>query len=196
MSSVITAALIGKLAGVISLSAYFFYIYAIVRGTTKPNKATWWILTLVGSMIAASYFASGGRNAIWIAISYVVGPLLVAILSLRYGEGGWSKLDKVCLAGTVVSFFVWIFLNSPFLALLVNIFIDFLGLLPTVKKSYLRPWTEDRFAWTLTVAACVLNLFALENWGPEISLYPIYLVVINGIVAIFLFRKKYYQPNL
>src|SRR3990167_692022 len=153
------SALIGKGAGVISFVEYFIYIAAILRGTTKPNRATWWVLTL-----------------------------MIAILSIKYGEGKWERLDRVCLFGSVGSFLVWMILRSPFYALAVNVFIDFLALIPTVVKSYLRPWAEDKLAWTLTFVASVLNIFALESWDIAISLYPVYLLLINTIVALCLWR--------
>ncbi|OGL77525.1 hypothetical protein A3J43_02775 [Candidatus Uhrbacteria bacterium RIFCSPHIGHO2_12_FULL_54_23] len=184
------SALIGKGAGVISFVEYFIYIAAILRGTTKPNRATWWVLTLVNVMIVASYWSSGARNTIWVAVSYVVGTLIIAILSIKYGEGKWERLDRVCLFGSVGSFLVWMILRSPFYALAVNVFIDFLALIPTVVKSYLRPWAEDKLAWTLTFVASVLNIFALESWDIAISLYPVYLLLINTIVALCLWRPR------
>ncbi|MDO8594965.1 MAG: hypothetical protein Q7R93_05675 [bacterium] len=177
----------GIAAGILSFAAYLLYIVATLRGTTKPNRATWWILTLVGSLIAASYYSGGARNTIWIALSYVLGPAIIAVLSLWYGEGKWDRLDKVCLTGALISGAVWYFSESSLVALLTNILIDFLGLLPTVKKSYLRPTGEDRPAWTLECMASTLNIFAIERWAFAIAFYPLYLLLINGTVTFFLY---------
>ena len=190
--------LIGLIAGILSFSAYIIYIVATVKGTTKPNRATWWILTLVGLLIASSYYAEGARATIWIALSYVLGPAIIAVLSLKYGEGRWERLDKICLSGALISAVIWIFSQSALVVLLINIFMDFLGLAPTIKKSYLRPSGEDRPAWTLESIASALNIFAIEGWTFSIAFYPLYLLVINWTVTLLLYRpaiKKLIQKK-
>src|SRR5688572_11025851 len=92
-------AMAGKVAGVVSFVAFVPYILAILRGETKPNRATWWIWTVVGFMLGASYYSSGANNTIWVPVSYIVGPLVTALLSIKYGEGGWNRFDKGCLLG-------------------------------------------------------------------------------------------------
>ena len=184
----ISGALVGIIAGVLSFAAYALYIFTTLKGKTKPNRATWWILTLVGLMIAASYYAEGARDTMWVPLSYVLGPAIIAVLSLKYGEGRWERLDKLCLTGAIISAIIWYFSHSALLVLMINIIMDFLGLVPTIKKSYLRPAGEDRTAWTLESIAGALNIFAIERWTFGIAFYPIYLLVINGIVTLLLYR--------
>ena len=192
----IDGALLGIIAGILSFAAYSLYIFSTLKGKTKPNRSTWWILTLVGLMIAASYYAGGARDTMWIALSYVLGPAIIAILSLKYGEGKWEKLDKLCLTGALISAVIWYFSQSALLVLIINIVMDFLGLVPTIKKSYLRPAGEDRIAWTLEFVAGALNVFAVEKWIFAIAFYPVYLLIINGIVTLLLYRpviKKFFN---
>lgn len=187
----------GEVAGIVSFAAYLLYIYTIIRGQTKPNRATWWILSLVGTMIAISYYAGGARDTIWVAVSYIAGPLITAILSLWYGEGKWETLDKVCLTGAIVSAIVWYLSSSALIALSVNLLMDFLGLIPTIKKSYLRPTGEDRTAWTLESFAGILNMFAIKTFTFAIILYPLYLLILNVFITLLLYRpminKKFFR---
>lgn len=64
--------LIGQISGLLSLAAYITYGIAILRGTTKPSRST-----------------------IWIALSYIIGPLIIALLSLKYGEGSRNSRSSV-----------------------------------------------------------------------------------------------------
>ncbi len=191
----INGAFLGIVAGVLSFSAYALYIFTTLQGKTRPNRATWWILTLVGTMIATSYYAGGARDTMWVALSYVLGPAIIAILSLKYGEGKWERLDQLCLAGALISAVIWYFSKSALVVLLVNILMDFLALIPTIKKSYLRPEGEDRIAWTLESLAGVFNLFAIERWTFAIAFYPLYLLALNIVITFLLYRptlRKYY----
>lgn len=181
---------LGVIAGILSLVAYIIYNIAILRGSTRPSRTTWWILTLVGFLILASYYSEGARTTIWVPLAYLIGPLIIAILSLKYGRGGWRFLDYVCFLGAVVSVVLWFLTSSALIALLVNIFIDFLGLIPTIKKSYFWPRTEDRTAWILETVASVINLFAVQAWMFEIYVYPLYLVAVNGAITFLLIYPK------
>jgi len=187
----IDGALIGQMAGVLSFIAYIWYAVDTIRGRIRPNRATWWILTLVGVMIAASYYAEGARDTMWIAWSYVAGPFMLAVLSLKYGEGTWEGLDKLCFAGAVISAAIWSFSFSlARVVLLINILMDFLGLLPTIKKSYLRPKSEGKGPWTIETAAGAINLFAIGTWTFSIAFYPLYLLAINGIITTLLWWPR------
>lgn len=181
-------AMTGLAAGVLSFIAYALYIVSTIRGKTKPSRSTWWVLTLVGIMIASSYYAEGARNTIWIPLSYIAGPLIISVLSLKFGDGTWEKLDIICLTVAILSAVIWYLSNSALLVLLINILIDAVGLIPTIKKSYLRPDGEDRLAWTIETLAGFLNLFAIQSWTFGIAFYPLYLISINGTITYLLYR--------
>lgn len=181
---------LGKVAGVISFIAFIPYIIAIFKGKTKPNRATWWIWSIIGFMLGASYYFSGASKTIWVPVSYVVGPFIIALLSIKYGKGGWSRFDKVCLFGAGFSIFLWWLFDSPIVALMTNILIDFLGLLPTIRKAYLEPETEDLTAWLLFFLGNTLNLFAAEAWIFTIYIYPIYMFLGSGIVTMLVLIDK------
>ena len=182
----------GIIAGILSFSAYALYIFSTIYGKTKPNRATWWMLTLIGFMIALSYYAGGARATMWVAISYALGPFIIAILSLKYGEGNkWEKLDKWCFIVAMISIPIWYISKSAIIVLLINIFLDFVALLPTIKKSYLRPQGEDRIAWTIESFSGIFNMFAIEKWVLSVAFYPIYLLTINSIITLLLYRPLF-----
>lgn len=184
-------AITGKVAGIISLVAFIPYIFAVLRGETKPNRTTWWIWTVVGLMLGASYYSSGANHTIWVPVSYIIGPFVIAILSIKYGEGGWTRFDRNCLLGAGVSVVLWWIFSSPLVALLINLFIDLMGALPTIRKAYYEPESEDRTAWALFFAGNIVNLFAVETtWTFAIYVYPIYMVLVSGIIAILVLARR------
>lgn len=182
--------LIGVASGVVAFSSYFFYIPSILKGKTKPNRASWWIWGLVGFLIVASYYVSGARGTIWVPLSEAVGPFLIAILAIWYGEGGWTRFDKLCLVGAAFGTLLWWLTKTAEVGLIFYLFIDFTAVLPTIRKSFHRPENEDRNAWMLTFSGQVLNLFAVERFVFSILLYPIYMIITNGIIFALQFRKK------
>jgi hypothetical protein len=185
----------GVIAGVLALTAFVPYIIAILRGSTRPNRATWFIWTVVGLLLATSYYSSGAHDTLWVPVAYVAGPLVVAVLSIKFGEGGWTWLDRLCLFGAAASAPLWWLSGSPLIALVINLLIDALGALPTIRKSYYNPQGEDRTAWALGLAGATVNLFAIEAWSFEIAAYPVYMFVANAtIAALVLVPRK--QKNI
>lgn len=191
-------AVLGLVAGMIALLAYVVYVVSIFRGGSKPNRATWWIWAFMGLVLALSYDMSGAGNTIWVPYVEFLGPFTIALLSLKYGEGGLdNKTDLMCLFGSLVSVILWIIFNNPVVALVTNLAIDSFAIIPTVKKSYLRPEGEDFWAWFGTGVADTLNMFAVERFTFAILLYPIYMLVSDLIIiVILLFRKKDIMKDL
>jgi hypothetical protein len=164
-------------------------VVSTFRGRTKPNRATWTIWAVVSIILAASYHSSGANDTIWVPLSYVVGPIIVAILSVKYGEGFWNELDMKCLAAAAASLVLWWIFESALVALLLTLFIDFLGYIPTIKKVYDRPRSEGRLAWTLFFVGHLLNLFAIDSFTFGVVVYPLCMFVWEGtIVALIYFR--------
>lgn len=188
--AMLDTAIVGKVAGIVSLVAFIPYLIAMLRGKTKPNRATWLIWTVVGFMLLVSYRFSGANDTIWVPISYVIGPLVVFTLSIYYGKGGWNRFDGCCLFGSGASLFFWWMSGSPMVALLINLFIDFLGAIPTVRKVYHQPETEDRFAWVLACMSSIINLFAIEDWTFAIWVYPVYMCIGNGLITALIFIRR------
>ena len=179
---------LGIIAGVFSFSAYLFYIVAILKGKTKPSRATWFIWAVMGIILAVSYRASGAEDTIWVAVSEAIAPTIIALLAIKYGIGGAEKIDIFCFVASLFSLFLWWIFGSPVVALVANLSIDFFAAIPTIKKSWRKPHEEDRFAWTLTQMGELLNLFAIDKMAFAIVIFPIYRFVINGIITGLLYR--------
>ncbi|HLB42131.1 MAG TPA: hypothetical protein VJN02_04645 [Gammaproteobacteria bacterium] len=182
--------ILGIIAGILALVGYIPYIYTTVRGKTRPNKATWIIWTVIGGLIAFSYLFEGDPNTIWLPLGYFIGPLIVAILSFRYGYSEWTKLDIVCLIVGGISIIPWIISENAIFTLLINVFIDASGAIPTVVKTYREPETEDFSAWVIFFIANTLEVFAIEQWNLA-AIYPIYLFILAGLIVLFILKGKF-----
>jgi hypothetical protein len=183
-------AAVGKLAGAVALAGFVPYSLSILHGQTRPNRATWWIWAVVGAVSFAGYVAAGGRDAIWVPLSYVLGPLVTAILALRLGEGGWGPLECVCLAGSLAALILWALSGSPALALVLNIAVDLLGALPTFWKAWAEPESEDALSWGIFCAGNVLNLLAIDTWTLAGAAYPVYLFVLTAAITAVLIGRR------
>ena len=180
---------IGIVAGILAIGGYLPYILAILRGETKPNRATWLIWTIVGALLASSYFETGDRNAIWLPMGYFFGPLSVAILSIRYGYAEWTRMDTICIILAAISVIPWVLSNDAIFTLLINVFIDATGAVPTLIKTWKEPETEDFVAWFIFFVANTLEVLTLTTFDLS-ALYPIYLFFLAGGITLMILKGK------
>jgi len=184
------SAFFGIAAGIIGFSGFIPYIIGTLRGTTKPNKATWLIWAAMGAIIAASYFSAGATDSAWLPAAYAVGIFAVAALSLKFGERGWAKLDLFCLLGAGAGLLLWWLTSEPTFALYLTIVVDAIGFIPTFRKAYTNPESEDRLAWCLFLIADILNIFAISEWTLAQASYPVYVLVFTIVLNALLYLPK------
>jgi hypothetical protein len=183
--------LVGQIAGAISLVGFLPYAVAILRRRARPNRATWFIWTTVGGLLFASYRTEAGGVASWVPLSDALGPATIAALSLRLGEGGFSRFDRGCLALAAVSILGWAVTGSATVALAINLVIDLLGALPTLWKAYADPASESALTWQVFFGANALNLLAIERWSLAGAAYPLYVVAVSGLVNVVLVLGRF-----
>jgi len=181
-------AILGIAAGVISTAAYIPYFASILKGRTRPNRATWWIWAVLGIIICASYWSVGARSTFWYTLP--IGMVTTALLSLKYGVGGWTPFDRLCLGGAAAGLLLWWVSGIPFTALAVGMIIDMIGYFPTMRKIWGGSGSEDRLTWAMFLAAAVLNVAAIDKWTLEIAFYPLYIVVFNALVLALILRES------
>jgi hypothetical protein len=174
---------LGVLALMLNIAGYVPYIRDIFRGIVKPQRMTWGLWTILTAITAVNQIANGGG---WSSLFFVSTTVLVAItfiLSLKYGMGGASTLDKICLAMAICLFGYWAILHNTRLSTLVAVVIDAIGALPTLVKTYHHPETETYIQWTFAGIGGFLTLLAVPRLDWALIVYPIYVFVMNGAIV-------------
>lgn len=171
-------------AAFLALIAYVPYVRDTLSGRTRPNRASWWIYTIVGTVGTASSLKAGTPWPVLITPAiYAVASLLVALLAIRRGEGGWTILDRCCLSTAALSILVWYQTGDPVLAVVMNSAADVAGSVPTMRKAWVAPLQENRVAWLLYLIANSLTLCALPVWTVAQALYPVALWFCALVIA-------------
>ncbi len=187
-------ALWGQIATLITGLAYFPYIFSILKHKTKPDRTTWSVLFLIGIITFFAYQEVGAIETLGVALANVIGPFVIFLLSIKYGEGWKNISDFKYLAFSLIAVILWRVYDSALIGLIFNLVADLIAFIPTIKKSFFRPWTEDFLTWGLFVFGGVVNLFAIESWSFEIVIYPAYILLAEGSVFVILmvsyFKKR------
>jgi hypothetical protein len=181
---------VGLFAGFFSILCFIPYIITTIRGKTKPSRVTWWIWFVLSMIVSFNQYTAGAIHTIWFSLGGGIAQLIIAIYSLKKGEGTWSPFDRMCLFSAIGSLLLWWIFNSPLIALVLNLVTDILGTLPTIKKTYFEPETENSLTWFSYFIASILNVLALENWSFTSSLFPLYILIVNSIIVVLLLRPR------
>jgi hypothetical protein len=181
----------------LALVSPIIYARAIFRGEAIPHRTTR-IVLLVNTILATSaLFAQHDTVAIWLAGVSTIQSVFIFALSLKYGTGGWAKLDMACLAIAVIGMILWKSTDNPTIALYSSILSDFVGMIPTLVKTYKRPSSEIWQFFAIDTVVGLLSLLAVSHWTPASISYPLYILLVNMSVALLVIypRKKIVVDN-
>jgi hypothetical protein len=195
----------GYLAGIISILAYFPYIYAIIndRGKPdtdgskcKPKRASWIIWITTSWIILLTMKVNTSTFAIWQALAYAIGATVTLALSIFYGQGGWAMSDRVFLGLAFAGLLLWWIFHSAWYAFALALLVDGMGIMPIVKA---RGAGENPTGWSLFFLGSLSNIggtFGISNktinlHNPHLAdlLYPWIMTLIVLLPTLMVWRS-------
>ncbi len=192
-SNIDTLVFLGVASALISVVAFLPYIADTLKGRTQPQRASWLIWTILGSIAFGSQVYEGASSSLWFAGVQVSSSLLIFLLSILMGAGNYLKkndyrLLTLALAGIVM----WYFTSNAAYALAITISISLLGGVATMIKAYRDPDSETLACWVISLIAAVLAAFSVGRIDWTLLAYPLYLLALYSsfIIAIISGRRK------
>ena len=191
--------LIGIAAAVVHLYAIVPYVKDVLRKDgVRPNVvsfALWTLLQLVaiGIMVTSS---DGFSWALFVLVASTFGTSFVVVLCLRgYGDDKFGLTEKLCLAIALVAIGLYVVTKDAVLAIGFNIVADLVAAWPTIAKTFRDPRSEAWFPWFLVSLAAALGTLSSEIRDVENLAFPIYLVLVNGLIASLAFAGRGKRPS-
>lgn len=163
------------LSGIVILLSFLPYARDIFLGKTKPERISWLIWFVLGSIAFSSQFAEGASYSLVMTAAQAVGDFFIFTLAIKYGVGGFLKRDIAALIGAGVSLILWYLTKEAAVALLLVILIDSIGVVLTIIKTYEKPQTETVSAWVLTFLGGFFGYLAVGSFNPVLLLFPFYI---------------------
>lgn len=180
----------GTLSVVFFVVAYFPYIRSIAKGKTKPHPFSWTLWTLIGIPTVWFYFEVGARETLPIAIANVILPLVTTILSIRNWKGKFSRFDYLCLFLSLFSIGLYIVYRNAAFSLTINLAGDLLAYLPSYRKAWKDPSSEDLTAWLLYLSGYISAILAIREFSYGVLIYPLYLGIAGLVMVLFILRGR------
>ncbi len=177
--------LFGVISGVLSVYAFVPYIRDTIARRNKPERASWLIWSVLGSIALASMIAEGASAALWFAVVQVGGTIVVFLLSIRRGHGAYlCKRNRVILPIAAAGLVLWYLTDTPAIALVISISISLLAGSVTIWKAFRDPDSETLTTWVVALVASWFAVLSVGTLDLYMLAYPLYLLTLYvGIVV-------------
>ena len=173
----------GYLSAIFITLSFLPYLIYIFKGETKPERASWFIWSVLGSIAFFSQLAKGASSSLWLPGIQTIGDISIFIFAIKYGMGGFSRRDKWALGVAGISLILWYITKEAMIALFFAILIDAIGAYLTIIKSYEHPATEPVISWVLTMLGGFFAIFAVGNMNWILLSFPVYTFLVNVLIV-------------
>lgn len=175
----------------LTILANTYYIATIFRWKTKPHIYSWlvWAIINIAACIIQLQHGAG-----WWALTLWLGGficIMVAIISLWYGEKNITRFDTLTFIIALSIIPLWLWAKQDMLAMILAISIDAISFLPTVRKSFKKPYQENLFPYFASGASFFMSIFLASDKSVINILYPIIICGVNfGFIGYIYLRRK------
>ncbi len=187
-------AVFAVLSSVLTISSYVITCRSIAAGRTKPHAFSWFIWFLLSLVIALAQWARGAGVGITMMLVSAGGCLLLAYLGWRVGQKNIVKKDYISLFLSFLTIPLWIVTKDPLASIFLIAFINTLGLIPTLRKSWHTPNEENPMTYLLFGTSNFVSIFSIESINLTTALMPAYRSILCFMTVIFLLIRRH-QKN-
>jgi len=181
---------LGTISFILAIVGIIPYIIDILKKKTKPHIYSWLIWGISQTIVVIAQIKNGAGYGTLYGIAGGLVCYSVAFLSLKNGFKHIKKFDTFCLILALISMIIYVGLKNPLLAVVVATATNFIGFLPTLRKTLIDPSSETLATFLCGSTGAFLSILALQNYSLITSLYLINNTMTNSLLAAIIFFKK------
>jgi hypothetical protein len=121
----------------------------------------------------------------------------IIVFGIGYGIRWLKKIlinwfDYAIFILSIAILIYWYLSENTLNTVIMTGLIDFISFLPTIKKSWLQPWTETAFAYCTGILNILFLMLAQNSPNPETMIYWVTYIMVNSIVIWILISRRWY----
>jgi uncharacterized protein with PQ loop repeat len=183
---------LGIVAVILTFIGYAPYIRDTMKGKTRPHVYSWFLYSLIAFLVFAIQLENGAGPGMYITFAAGCFSVLLFFLGLRLGEKDITSSDTLVLLLTFIAIGFWLFAKQPVISILLACLVDLLAFLPTIRKTWHKPYTETLSLYTTNFVRYIIAIAALSSFTFVNLAYPVFWLLANGLFAIGLILRRRY----
>ncbi len=180
------------LAVTINLIGALIYAYSVVKGKTRPNRVTWFILSLAPLLAFAAMTIKGVsfRESLF-TLETGISPLIIFISTFFAKQPKWeiTRFDLICGILSLIGLALWLVSKDSNIGIAFAIAADGLAFLPTLIKGFRYPETESPYAFILGFFAALIALAIITRYDFAHVAFPLYILIADTLAVSFIYFK-------
>lgn len=182
--------IISGIAVFLTFVAYIPYYRDILNGKTHPHIYSWSLWGLLTILLVALQIKGGAGAATWVTAAAGLLCGGVVVLSLRNGKRDITTSDTVVAVLSLIAIAFWWFADQPVISIILVIIADGLAFIPTVRKSWHKPYSETLSLYVTNALRFFLALAAVENYTFLSTSWIAFWAIGNALFSIMLFMRR------
>lgn len=178
-------------AAAIAVLGSVSYLIDTLKGKAKPNRVSFLIW---GSAPLIAFFSQldegvGISSIFTLAVAF--SPLVIFCASFFDRKAYWklTKFDYACGFFAIIGIILWQITTNALYGLVFSILADLFAAIPTIRKSYSHPQTENSHAYITSGIAALITLFTLGSWNIYNAAFPIYIFSVCLMISLLIETK-------
>lgn len=185
---------IGLVSALLTAICVVPYLYDIARGTTRPQRVSWFVFATLSMTAAVAQWLEGAVSGALLATGAAIGFGAVAAVSIRRGEGGASRRDLVALAVAAIGVTLSIAADRPLMAIVAVIVAEVAAISLTARKARIDPDSETMSTWVIDAVAGAIAIVAAPALSLTALAYPVHHSIVNIWVVMSIRRGAARRP--
>ena len=173
-------------AALFALAFYWSICASAYQRRIQSNPVSWFIWSLNDSLIVAVSLALGARNTLSVPVVYAIFGWIIFGISIKNDRRNISRLEWTCLIGAVLSWIAFLLSIDRFLILLLGVFVNTLGAIPTIAQLFRKSDSQKFAAWMLIWAASVFSIISAEQLTASLVLFPVDSFLISSTILLLI----------
>ncbi len=182
--------IVAGVAAILTFVAYIPYYRDIIHGKTHPHIYSWSLWGILGVLLVALQIHGGAGPATWVTLAATLMCFGIVILSIKDGKKDITTSDTVIALLSLLAIVAWLIAKQPILSMVLVILADTLAFIPTIRKSYERPYSETLSLYVTNTFRFILALLAVNNYTFLSVSWIVAWVIFNGSFASMLIVRR------
>jgi hypothetical protein len=182
----------GTISAILALSTLVPYLHDTLRGETRPSiisQSLWCLFALLA--VVGQYASTGFTWSMAVALGTAFNNIIIVTVCLfGYGYRGHTRFDIASGLLALIGIFLWYVTDLPVYTVVFAVIANICAGIPTYRKTFKHPRTENTSAWLLVFGSALFSLFALRTITISSVAFPLFSLL-EAILVVGLSLRRY-----